>query len=439
MASPAKPKKKKDENKIPLAPKPHAPAPPATHPAPAGGGGGSHPGSAKPHAGGGHAGGGSKISAAERRANARSDAAQKKQDAKEKEAKRKAAKRYVSAGDTLQGQADALRLALSPEGMKNRLDQMLANVDTNQTDADQLIMSGFGERYGSLVNAETDNEKAAAGSSFANLGNTSRERANALSEATNNGAGESDVLASQGAALRNWSANQGEINRAFFDSRSSINSSVTDLNVDTRTARANNVVDSNADRSQLWTNYFDARSETLTQLGNTLGQMSEDYALAEEQVPTKLTVTTKKSSSSSSKKTSSSKTTTSKKTAAGKKGGDKKAGQKTTHNLGVPTMQAAAIPVPHKGPTGHGGLPPAKPKEETTSDKQKRTAKGSSDAFHRAAEQTGNSYDDPGVPDSIKNWQGGAKFDAPQLQNQSMSGAVNRPAPQGATLRRWTA
>jgi hypothetical protein len=42
-----------------------------------------------------------------------------------------------------------------------------------------------------------------------------------------------------------------------------------------------------ADKQQLWSGYFDAKSEAETQLGNTLGQMSEYYGMADEQVGSK--------------------------------------------------------------------------------------------------------------------------------------------------------
>jgi hypothetical protein len=85
-------------------------------------------------------------------------------------------------------------------------------------------------------------------------------------------------------SLRNWAANQGEVNRSFHETQTSINSSLTDLNTDTKSARVGAAQQWIADKGQLWSGYFDAKSEALTQLGNTLGQMSEYYGMADEQV-----------------------------------------------------------------------------------------------------------------------------------------------------------
>lgn len=420
-------------SKIPVAPKPKAPvrqAPARKAPArkaPAKKAGPAPKGGAS----GAEQRANARASSAEKRANARNDAAQAKQDKKELDAKKAASKRYVGAAETLGLQADALRAALAPTGMKARLDQMLANVQLQQTQGDETLLSGFNARVGSLTVASLDNDKAAAGDSFANLSNAGRERANALSEATTHGAGESDVLASQGAALRNWNANQSEVNRAFFDSRTSINSSITDLNVDTRTARINNVAEANSDRSQLWTNYYDNRAESLTQLGNTLGQMSEDYGLANEQVATKLTPVKKGASKYTGLSLAQQK---------GNIATGKALGQRVGPN-GEIVPKGKPIPKPFvpKIPTGRQSTAVPKIKNPTTADLQKSTSTASGKAFMDAAKETDNAYKDPGVPDTIRNWGGAAKFEAPMLQNQSLSASPQRAKPQGATLRKWSA
>ena len=98
------------------------------------------------------------------------------------------------------------------------------------------------------------------------------------------GAGESDVLQAQMMSLRNWQFNQTEANRSYYDTLRSLNSSLTDLNVDTKTALANNELQANADREAIWTNYHDRRSEAFTQLGNIRGQQADYYAEAEQMV-----------------------------------------------------------------------------------------------------------------------------------------------------------
>ena len=216
-------------------------------------------------------GGGGGISGAERRMNA-----------KENEAKRKAATKYREQAKTLQQQADALRKALNG-GYKEALSQRLANALLGYKQADANLMEGFGKRVGTLKDSADDNEKARADQGNSNLLNRGRERASAISEAMLHGSGESDLFKAQVMSLRNWSANQAEGNRSFFDTLRGVNSSITDLNVDTKTARLNAESQYNNDRDQLWTQYFNQKSEGYTQLGNIAGQQAELYGLAKEQ------------------------------------------------------------------------------------------------------------------------------------------------------------
>lgn len=187
----------------------------------------------------------------------------------------------------MQQQIDALRVALGSKGLRRALRVQLANVGLALRQQDAELVTGYRERVGSLRNTAEDNEKAAAAQTAANLSNKSRERMNAMSEAAVQGAGESDTLRAQGASLRNWNANQNEVNRSFYDTLTSVNSSLTDLTVDTRTARINAAAQANADRSGLWTDYYANRAEVLTQLGNALGQQAEYYGLANEATPKK--------------------------------------------------------------------------------------------------------------------------------------------------------
>ena len=82
------------------------------------------------------------------------------------------------------------------------------------------------------------------------------------------GAGETDLLRSQLNALRNYSANQGETNRSFFDTLRSINNSVTSLNTDTATSRVNLFNQAESDRESAWANYYNQVADTWTQIGN---------------------------------------------------------------------------------------------------------------------------------------------------------------------------
>ena len=90
------------------------------------------------------------------------------------------------------------------------------------------------------------------------------------------GAGETDLLRTQLMSVRNWEANQSEVNRSFFDTNRSINSAVTDLNLDTKNARINLAADVLGDYDQIWTNYYNQRSDAWTQMGNIHANPTSD-------------------------------------------------------------------------------------------------------------------------------------------------------------------
>ncbi|HEU5107649.1 MAG TPA: hypothetical protein VFT95_03650, partial [Micromonosporaceae bacterium] len=62
----------------------------------------------------------------------------------------------------------------------------------------------------------------------------------------------------------------------------SIGTGMADLNVDTRTSMQNSALALEAERDRLWQDFYNKRSETYTQLGNTLGQQADYYVSAEE-------------------------------------------------------------------------------------------------------------------------------------------------------------
>jgi len=206
---------------------------------------------------------------------------------REKQYRADAAARYMKQANILKIQAHNWKAILSKKGFRKALMQKLENVDLRESQKDDELMQGYTDRLDSLKEANRDNLKDVSAKTFMNLQNAGRERANALSEAMLQGAGETDTLRSQGMALRNWNANQSEVNRAYFDTRTALNSSLTDLNVDTRSGRFSVALEANEAREQLWSNYYDRRSEALTQLGNTQGQISEYYAFANEQKKSK--------------------------------------------------------------------------------------------------------------------------------------------------------
>lgn len=209
-------------------------------------------------------------------------AALAKQNAKEKKANKKASQKLITQAKNLQGQIDAIKVAVGDKGFKNALTIALGNIGRSQEANDRLLVEGYETRVGSLRGATSDNEKAAGDTTYQNLANRARERANAISQAALQGAGESDMLQSQMMSLRNWEANQGEINRGYFDTLRSINSSLADLNVDTKSARINNVMEANAERGKMYSNYYSQLGEAYTQLGNTKLEQATLYGNANE-------------------------------------------------------------------------------------------------------------------------------------------------------------
>lgn len=195
--------------------------------------------------------------------------------------RKKAGRRYLKQAANLQVQARALRHALNVDFGK-ALRSKLQDVNEVLHDQQKVLKQGYRERVGQLEGAFEDNQKAAASQTTANVGNFGRERTNALTQLAMQGAGESDAMAAQLMSLRNWQQNQNEIERTSFDTLRSINSSLTDLNVDTHTALVNNQLQAQADKSQLWTNFYNQKAETYTQLGNVLGQQADYKDMAKE-------------------------------------------------------------------------------------------------------------------------------------------------------------
>lgn len=161
-------------------------------------------------------------------------------------------------------------------GFATARDQKLQNILGQLSQQDSIILSDYLKRALQLDESRADNEKSEHDASFSNIANRARERGDILTQAASMGAGESDTLRSTLAALRNWSQNQSDVNRSFFDTQRSINSAVTDLNSDTRTARANLHGQALSDQEQIWANYYNQRADALTQIGNIEGNKTSD-------------------------------------------------------------------------------------------------------------------------------------------------------------------
>jgi hypothetical protein len=208
--------------------------------------------------------------AAEKRANARADAD-----------KRRAGKRYLSGAQNLEGQARAIENALKTQFGKN-LKSNLADVGLNLKQQVDVLTSGAKARGAQFVATARDNEKATADALMGSAQNMTRERADAMAQLVQQGAGETDTMRSMLMAARNMQANASEANRSYFDTVRSINTGITDLNVDTKTALSNMYMSAEQERDRLYTDYYSRRGEAYTQLGNIRGQQQDLYEQAGE-------------------------------------------------------------------------------------------------------------------------------------------------------------
>jgi len=164
---------------------------------------------------------------------------------------------------------DALKDLVGDKGsLAKARDTVIANLDDAlKTKIDQ-IMATFTSGIESFRGDLRGNEASEADASFANLSNRARERGDLVTQALSQGAGESDIIASQMQALRNWSANQGDVARSFFDTRQSINSGIADLNAATRTSRINEETSTNTAKADAWDSYYDSTADAFTQMAN---------------------------------------------------------------------------------------------------------------------------------------------------------------------------
>lgn len=340
-------------------------------------------------------GGKDDVSGAERRAVQR-----------ENEAKRKAADRYMKQVANLDIQANALKRALNHDFARSR-DRLLADISQALRQQQDIIRTGFVGRYDQLETSAEDNEKATSAQTGINTRNMIRERANAIDAAIAQGAGESDVLRTQLMSLRNWNANQNEIDRAYSDTLQSINSSLTDLEIDTRTALANNVLQANSDKGQVWQNYHDRRSEAFTNLGNIRGQQADYVAQAVEM--------------------------------------DAELGRARNPRKKALSKWEKGRPVGSAG-KGHAIQDRKRAKARRQDpvgrsvDTLREARRGSREAFMAASRETGRTWNSPGIPKQIQNWDGKPEFeerDNPLSRYQTAKTVSLGKRPEGATLRKW--
>jgi hypothetical protein len=179
---------------------------------------------------------------------------------------------------TNQAKLDALT-KLVGEGLASARDTKLTGVSNDLKLLLDQAMANYTDTLGDVNTGLRSNEKAEADASFGNLANRAREKMDLVSQALSQGAGESDVLRSQLQALRNWDANQGEVNRSFFDTLNSTNATLTDLNVGTKSNMTGYEMDANQRKSSVWDDFYSTMSDSYTQMDNLA---TNNYLLDQE-------------------------------------------------------------------------------------------------------------------------------------------------------------
>lgn len=279
---------------------------------------------------------------------------------------------------------DALK-TLVDGGLQKARDTTLKSIDDQlKVKMDQLKRT-FDEGIAGFREDLRGNEQTEGDASFANLANRARERGDLVTQALSQGAGESDVLKSQLQALRNWSANQGDIARSFFDTRQSINSGISDLNTATQTGMINEENSANASRASTWDDFYDAQSDAYTQMANYDQQnylLGEEIGAAERQKAESQGLLSWLDAG------------------------------KNYEDYTAPTMSSTAARAP---------------------------GQYTSQYAQKAADAAGSTWTNPGVSKETQSWKGEAESTGTLGSSNAANapGASNRKAPEGANLRRW--
>ena len=147
-------------------------------------------------------------------------------------------------------------------------DTKIGNITRALASGDALLLENYGRGRRNLDGNIADNDAAQSDLSFGNLSNLLRERQDILGELANNGAGETDQLRAQLQALRNFTANQNEANRSYFDTYRSIQNAISSLNSDTASSRLGLFNQAESDIESTWANYNNQEADTWTQIMN---------------------------------------------------------------------------------------------------------------------------------------------------------------------------
>ena len=285
-----------------------------------------------------------------------------------------------------QSKLDALT-KLVTEGLQGGRDTHLKGIEGDLKTLLDQAFGQYGQTVSDLNKGLRDNEKSESDSSFSNLANRARESMDLVTQALSQGAGESDVLKTQLQALRNWNSNQGEVNRSYFDTLTSANSAITDLNVGTKSTLTGYEMDANQRRAGVWGDFYSGMADSYTQMDNLA---TNNYLLDRE----------------------------------------------VSANQGQMSSQDALLAWLDSGKGADGFVAPAA---------QAAAAAGPFKGYaEEAATWAGKAWENPGVSETTKNWQGQETVGNPLNSSQAWAAATNESAkgaqkkkPEGATLRKW--
>ena len=201
--------------------------------------------------------------------------------AQQKERDDRAGKSELQKARDLEPLLEAYKLALSSKGLTKARRQDIRDIERALLSQLTEAKDAAEQRYNAFLTAGQNAEMDTGRVLEAGISNTVRERQEAMTQLLTNGAGETDAMRAMLMAARNWQANAGEANRAYYDTMASTNAGITDLSLDTETAMANAWRGAEAEKDRLWKEYYKSRADTHTSSRDIYNQMLAHYRAAE--------------------------------------------------------------------------------------------------------------------------------------------------------------
>lgn len=201
--------------------------------------------------------------------------------AQQKERDDRAGKSELQKARDLEPLLEAYKLALSSKGLTKARRQDIRDIERALLSQLTEAKDAAEQRYNAFLTAGQNSEIDTGRVLEAGISNTVRERQEAMTQLLTHGAGETDAMRAMLMAARNWQANAGEANRAYYDTMASTNAGITDLSLDTETAMANAWRGAESEKDRLWKEYYKSRADTHTSSRDIYNQMLAHYRAAE--------------------------------------------------------------------------------------------------------------------------------------------------------------